>query len=76
MWSDPIIEEIHKFRDEHAARFGYDIDKLLDDIQAAERCSDQPAISLMPRMEQELLVAKGSISLAHQLPIQTTSQKS
>ena len=25
MWEDPIVEEVRKIREEHAARFGYDL---------------------------------------------------
>lgn len=33
---DPIIEEIHKFREEYAKRFNYDIDAIFDDIQSKQ----------------------------------------
>ena len=28
MFNDPIIEEIHKYREKHAAKFNYDIKKI------------------------------------------------
>ena len=33
MYTDPIIEEIRKFRDEYAARFNYDVKAMLADIR-------------------------------------------
>lgn len=30
MYNDPIIEEIHKYREKHAAKFNYDIKKIVD----------------------------------------------
>ena len=36
---DPIIAEIHAFRDEHAAKFGYDIDAIFKDIRARQEAS-------------------------------------
>jgi len=30
---DPIIDEIHRIREEHAARFNYDLKKIVEDIQ-------------------------------------------
>ena len=28
MWRDPIVEEIHRYRREYAARFNYDLDRV------------------------------------------------
>lgn len=33
---DPIVEEIHRFREEYAKRFNYDIDAMFADIQAKQ----------------------------------------
>ncbi len=30
---DPIIDEIHRFREEHAAKFNYDLKKIAEDIR-------------------------------------------
>lgn len=35
-FTDEIIEEIHATRQEHAARFGFDIDRILDDLKQLE----------------------------------------
>jgi hypothetical protein len=37
--NDEIVEEIHKARQEHAARLDFDIDRIIDDLkrQEAER---------------------------------------
>ncbi|MBS4028877.1 MAG: hypothetical protein KGZ58_09580 [Ignavibacteriales bacterium] len=32
MWDDPIVEEIRKYRQEHAAQFNYDIEAIMRDI--------------------------------------------
>lgn len=34
--ADDIIDEIHAFRQRHAARFGYDTDKIIDELIAAQ----------------------------------------
>jgi len=34
---DPIIEELHKVRQKHAARFNYDIDAIARDAQRRDR---------------------------------------
>ena len=37
--TDPVIAEIRAVRDEHAARFDYDIDAIFRDIRAAQETS-------------------------------------
>jgi len=48
MVTDPIVEEIRKFRDEHAARFNYDLDAIFDDIKRSERELGLPLVTLPP----------------------------
>ncbi len=36
---DPIIAEIRAVRDEHAARFGYDVEAIFKDILASQKAS-------------------------------------
>ena len=36
---DPIIAEIRAIRDEHAARFNYDVKAIFRDIQAKQKAS-------------------------------------
>lgn len=36
MWSDPIVEEVRKYRDEHARKFHYDIDRIYEDLKSSE----------------------------------------
>ncbi len=33
MRKDPIVEEIHRFREEHARKFNYDIHAMFEDIR-------------------------------------------
>jgi hypothetical protein len=28
MWNDPIVEEVRKVREEHSARFDYDLERI------------------------------------------------
>ncbi len=50
MWSDPIIEEIHQFRADHAAQFNYDLAAIVEDIKKQEKQSGKKFISLPPRL--------------------------
>ncbi len=36
MWEDIIVEEVRKYRDEHASKFNYDIDKIYQDLKKKE----------------------------------------
>ncbi len=44
MWCDPIVEEIHRVRDEMAAKLGDDLHKICADIRKKEAASRQKAI--------------------------------
>lgn len=48
MLNDPIVEEIRKIRDEHAARFNYDLDAIFDDIKKSEKELGLPLVTLPP----------------------------
>ncbi len=37
MWKDPIIDEIHRIREEWAAKFNYNAKALLEDIEQQKR---------------------------------------
>lgn len=48
MLDDPIVEEIRRIRDEHAARFNYDLDAIFDDIKKSEKELGLPLVTLPP----------------------------
>jgi hypothetical protein len=33
MWKDPIVEEVRKIREKHAAKFKYDLDAICRDLK-------------------------------------------
>jgi hypothetical protein len=49
VWTDPIVEEVRKIRNDYAAQFNYDLDAIFQDIQARERESGEPVVRLEPR---------------------------
>jgi hypothetical protein len=54
MWNDPIVEEVRKIREEHAARFDYDLKRIFQDIKEREEKSGHKVVSLPPkRVEAE-----------------------
>lgn len=49
MWKDPIIEEIHKFREEYARQFNFDINAICKDIREKQSNSEHKIVSFPPR---------------------------
>jgi hypothetical protein len=47
--ADPIVEEVRRIREEHAASFNYDIDAIYADLKRIEAESMLPHVSLEPR---------------------------
>lgn len=39
MTDDPIVAEVRRVRDEHAAKFNYDLDAIYQDMKERERAS-------------------------------------
>ncbi len=40
--NDPIVEEIHKYREELAARFNYEMDAICEYFRQQQAASDRP----------------------------------
>ena len=47
--TDPIIAEVRAVRDEHPARFDYDIDAIFRDIRAAQEMSGREYVQFPAR---------------------------
>ena len=50
MWEDSIVEEIRKYRDEHASKFDYDIDIIYKDLKEKEKKNNNKKITLKPKI--------------------------
>ncbi len=46
---DPIVAEVRKYREEHAAKFGYDLDAIVRDFKSREGKDGAPVVSLPPK---------------------------
>ena len=44
MLTDPIVEQLHKQREEYMERFQYDFDAIIRDIRAREAASTAPLV--------------------------------
>jgi hypothetical protein len=49
MWRDPIVEEVRRVREQHAARFDYDLSKICQDLKQQEKRSRRKVVSLSHR---------------------------
>jgi hypothetical protein len=44
-WRDPIVEEIRRIREEHAAKFNYDLDAIVRDFEKRQYESGHKVVS-------------------------------
>lgn len=47
--NDPIVDEVRRVRDAHAAMFNYDLDAIFQDIKEQEKKSGLRFVSYPPR---------------------------
>ena len=50
---DPIVEEIHKIREEYAAEFDYDIDAMFEDLSKKQAESQRKIVSFVKKETQK-----------------------
>ena len=46
---DPIVEEVRKVRNAHAAKFNFDLHAICEDLRKKEKDCGHPVISLPPK---------------------------
>lgn len=49
MWIDPIIEELHKIREDHAEKFNYNLRAIVRDYQKQQRSNGKKVVSFMEK---------------------------
>lgn len=49
MVKDEIVEEVHRIREEYAAKFDHDIDRIYEDIKRREAESNKELVSFPRR---------------------------
>jgi hypothetical protein len=60
MWTDKIVEETRKAREEYAAKFNYDLEAIYEDLKRQEQQSGRKTISLPPKEPAVMPQAKAS----------------
>jgi hypothetical protein len=51
MWTDEIVEEIHRIREEYAKSFNYDLDAIFADLRKKEAESGREIVSFLRKPE-------------------------
>lgn len=46
MWTDEIVEEIHRIREEYAKSFNYDLDEIFTDLRKKEAKRGRKVVNL------------------------------
>jgi len=49
MWRDPIVEEIHRVREEQAEKFGCDLHAICEDVRKKQVASGREVVIRRPR---------------------------
>jgi len=47
--NDPIVEEVRKYRDDHARQFNYDMNQICADFMVSQGKSGHSVVRLKPR---------------------------
>jgi hypothetical protein len=50
MKPDPIVDEVRKVRETHAAKFNYDLSAICADLKKKEKDSSHPAVTRRPKL--------------------------
>ncbi len=58
MIDDPIVEEIRRFRREHAARYGNNLQRIVEALREKERLSDRVRLNPGPKRLTEKVLGK------------------
>jgi hypothetical protein len=54
MLNDPIVAEVRKVREAHAAKFNYDLDAIYRDLKSKERTSGRKYVRFPPRPARKI----------------------
>ncbi|MCG6534647.1 MAG: hypothetical protein L7F78_08170 [Syntrophales bacterium LBB04] len=49
MWKDPIVEEVRKIRDAHAAQYDYDLKAIYQAVKQEEALGGRTFVKLPPK---------------------------
>jgi hypothetical protein len=50
MHEDPVVAEVRKYRSEHAAKYGHDLDRICEALRERQNSSGRKVVALPPRL--------------------------
>ncbi|CAN5736336.1 hypothetical protein BH20ACI4_BH20ACI4_06420 [soil metagenome] len=59
---DPIIEEIHKMREEYAAKFDFNIDEMFKDLREKQSQSNREIVSFVKVKKNKLITDEKKVA--------------
>ena len=74
--NDPIVDEVRRVRDAHAARFNYDLDAIFRDIKEQEKKSGRKFVSFRPlesATNEAVQPTRAAFPPSHDVPTVETS---
>lgn len=72
--NDPIVDEVRRVRDAHAARFNYDVDAIVQDIKEREKKSGLQFVDGVARQPMPIAPQPPEAIPATQPPVPVSSQ--
>jgi hypothetical protein len=60
MWKDTIVEDVRKVRDEHAAKFNFNLDAIYQDLKKQQKRGGRKIVSLAAKKAKVAVRAKAS----------------
>jgi hypothetical protein len=63
MWQDPIVAEIRRVRQAHAAQFGYDLKAIYEALKAQEKQGQRTTVSYPPRRIPPVTATKQAVEI-------------
>jgi len=60
MWTDEIVEDVRRLREEYAAKFNYDLEAIYQDLKKQGKQDNRKVVSLPPKQPELVPHAKAS----------------
>ncbi|MGL4460830.1 MAG: hypothetical protein ACRDD1_01405 [Planctomycetia bacterium] len=69
--NDPIVDEVRRVREAHAAKFNFDLDAIFRDVKEQEKSSGLKFVSYPPRRTEPNQVVQADDAVRETIPEKT-----
>lgn len=59
MWKDPIVKQVRSVREEHAAKFNFDIKAIIEDAQKRQVANKHQVVSFAVARKKSSIINSG-----------------